>query len=265
MIATRFMMAIVILAMASPALCDTADITGVTFLGSSFDEVVERQSAGMESVFFGRSMLGNGLGNSIAIHPYVGFYGYEGILSGVGGSWHTTTLVPWDLGVGVGIIDLDFTSWTVAVSSGRQVWSNERATLALEGALGYQFIDEDPDRATAVIIDPPDPNGGYGPEVILDSFTFVHLMAHAVYTIDWWILRPVVDLGWVGTRYSLDGYEWEGGFPVTQGESRDDSDTSGKVTWGLGSALVIDRVILFGGVKVVGDAGLFQVNVGFEF
>jgi hypothetical protein len=38
-----------------------------------------------------------------------------------------------------------------------------------------------------------------------------------------------------------------------------------RATFGLGAALDIERAILFGGLKVAKDAGVMQVNVGFEF
>lgn len=238
---------------------------GVTSFASSFEDIVDRQSAGVESALFSVPVPAEARGHSVAVHPVVGFYGSDGILSGVSASYHTSRLVPWDVGVHAGVLDLDIVTWTVAVSSGRTVWNNERSAIVLEGAVGYQFMDEKSGERTAVSLSAGEFGAGTGDDVLLDSFVFVHSMARAVYSIDLWLLRPIVDIGWVGTWYHLDGTEWDGSFPLTDGAPRDESGTTGKITFGLGAGLNVDRAILFGGVRFVDDAGLFQASVGLTF
>jgi len=219
----------------------------------------------MESAFLGEPLPGNRYGYSIAVHPGIGFYGSESIVGVMSGSFHTSRIVPWDVGVSVGAMDLDVATWTIAVSTGRPVWNNERSEIAIEGVVGYQFMDGR-SRDTGIRLDPPDPFGaGYSPDTLFDTFRLGHVMMHAVYTVDLWLLRPVLDFGWVGTAYRFEGNDWDGDFPVTRGASREESGFRGKVSWGLGAALDIDHAILFGGFKGGREAVVFQVNVGMEF
>lgn len=255
----RYLLALLLSAAAAPA---SAGVTGLT---ASLDEIVDRHSIGMESAFLGEPLPGNRYGNSIAIQPGIGFYGNESILGALSGTWHTSKIVPWDVGLCVGALDLDVSSWTVAVSTGRPVWSNDFSEIAVEGVAGYQFMDGR-SRDTAIRLDPPDPfGGGYRSDTLFDSFRLGHLMIHAVYAIDLWLLRPVVDIGWVGTAYRFQGNEWDGSFPLIRGDERTESGFNGKTTWGLGAALDIDHAILFGGFKVGREAAVFQTSVGVEF
>jgi hypothetical protein len=145
----------------------TPAFAGVTGLTATLDEVVERHSLGMESAFLGEPLPGNRYGNSIAVQPGIGFYGSESIVGVLSGTFHTSHLAPWDIGLSVGVLDLDVSSWTVAVSTGTPVWSNERSEIVVEGVAAYQFMDRR-SRDTAIRLDPPDPVGGYRAETLFD-------------------------------------------------------------------------------------------------
>lgn len=238
---------------------------GYTSLSATVDELARRQSAGMESALFGDRTLVEPYGHSVAVHPFIGAYATDGILSGISASWHTTRLVPWEVGLGAAVLDLDVTTWTFVVSSGRRVWSNERSAVALEGALGYQFMTERSGEGTFIRFEEVDPTGAAPTEFLIDSFDLFHAMVSAIYTIDLGILRPVVDVGWVATTYRLDGNEWDGTLPPAPGASASEDGGASKVTFGLGAALDVPRAIVFGGMKVIDDAALFQATLGFDF
>lgn len=238
---------------------------GVTELSSSVDDIVARQSAGLESAFFGHRIPGDPYGHVVTIQPFVGGYGSDGILSGVGFSWHTARLLPWDVGASVGFMDLDLKTWTVAVSSGTEVWRGSRSTLMLEGAAGYQFLSERQGDDVSIHLEDQRFPDAPGDQILLDSFDLFHFMVHAAYALDLWALHPSVDVAWVATTYRLEGAVWDGAFPIAPAEQRDDDGSTAKVTYGLGISLDIRRAVVFGGVRIVDDAAFFQANLGFRF
>jgi hypothetical protein len=237
---------------------------GYTSLSATVDELAKRQSTGMESVLFGDRSLAEPYGYSVAVHPFIGAYATDGVLSGIAASWRTSRLLPWEVGLGAAVLDLDVTTWTFVVSSRSRVWSGGRSAVAVAGALGYQFMTESND-GTFIRFEEVDPTGAAPTEFLIDSFHLFHAMASAVYTTDLWILCPVVDVGWVGTTYRLDGNEWDGTLPPAPGAPASEDGGTSKVTFGLGAALDVPRAVLFGGLKVIDDAALFQATLGFDF
>lgn len=238
---------------------------GYTSLSATVEELSRRQSVGIESVLFGDRTLVEPHGQSVAANAFIGVYGSDGILSGVAASWRTSRLLPWEVGVGAAFLDLDVNTWTFVISSRSRVWSGGRSAVALEGALGYQFMTERSGDATFIRFEEVDPTGAAPTEFLIDSFHLFHAMVGAVYTTRLWILCPVVDVGWVGTTYRLDGNEWDGGLPPAPGASRRADGGVSKVAFGLGAALDVPRAILFGGMKVIDDAAIVQATLGFDF
>jgi len=238
---------------------------GVVIPSATIDEYADWQSIGVESAFFGPALPASGFGNSVTVHPALGGYGTEGILVGASAMWHTTNLVPWNMGASVGVVDLDLAgaTWTVALSSGRELWSSGRSSLAIEGALAYQFLTEDSNNELAFELG--DPDFASGELVIVDKFRWVHVMAHAMYSLDLGFLTPMVEVGFTGTRYQMHGNVWDGVSPIAGGGSRSERGGVGSPTVGLGVSLNTRGAVLFTGVKGSGGSGVFQVNVGGRF
>jgi hypothetical protein len=241
----------------------TPAFAGTTLLSMSVDEVGERQSATLQTALFGdHGLLAPGR-QSVAVHPFVGGYDEDGILSGVAVSWNARWNSPWVVGVNAGAMDLGIGTWTVGVSAGRDVWTRGGSSLLVQGAIAYQRMGGGGD--TAAYSEPYDRDAFDHPVVLLESFTLGHAALHAVFTADLWVFRPVADIAWVGTTYRFDGDETAGPLLSDPMTPRDGRNQSSKMTFGLGAALDVERAILFGGLTVAGDYAVFQVNVGFVF
>lgn len=241
-------------------LCTSAPVrAGVVTPSTTIDEYADRQSVGIESAFFGPALPASTLGHSLAVHPALGGHGSEGLLAGASVVWHTTELVPWDMGVSVGVVDFDLAgvTWTLALSSGKELWRGDRASLAVEAAMGYQFLADDPNDELAF---------ESGETILVDQFDLVHLMAHAMYSLDLKYFTPMVEAGFTGTHYRMDGWVWDGSFPITREDSRSERGGVGSATFGLGVSLNTPKALLFAGVKSsTGRAGVVQVSLGLRF
>lgn len=252
-LAALFIMA----ASSTPALC------GYTSVSSPLEEIVERQSLGLEAALLGDHMvLGQGQ-QSVALHPFFGGYGEDGIMAGLAASWHTTKLLPWEVGVNASAVDADVQTWQVGISVQRQVWQRGRLATLLQGCVAYQALMDSKDNPTSIYLDQRDP-WTLEDEVLLDTFTFGHAVVNAVVTADLQLVRTILDLSWVGTAYHFDAFECDRDCFET-GAPRGDGGRVSRFTWGLAASLGLRPAILSGGFKVSNDAAIFQITVGVAF
>jgi hypothetical protein len=236
---------------------------GVTLPTSSIEEIAGRQPVGMLSALFGPALPAAELGNSVTFNVGLGGYDVDAIFGVLGGSWHTSRVLPWNAGLAVSVTDVNITTWSIALSSGTEVWQSGRSSLGIEGAVGYQFFVEDSDRFTVIFLG--DYESGIGEDVLVDSFRFLHGYVHAVYSLDLSLITPVIDFGIIGTRYGLQANVWDHSFPVTPGEPQSVDGGEISTSLGVGVSLNTQPLILFGGVKGVNEAVFFQGSVGLAF
>lgn len=237
---------------------------GYKILSSTFDDVVARESVGMETGLFGDRTFREQYPQTIALQPMLGvFGGSSSTLSGAGASYHTTRFAPWDFGAGVSLLDLDIRTWTFAVSMGYRAWSHGRSLVLFDGGLGYQFMHNASGDNTAIRLDRA--GNPAGDLVLIDSFDFFHAALQGTFTTQVAFFHPMVSVGWVGTRYRFDAKGWDGSFPVTQGAPRHENGTTANATFGVGASVDVHRASLFGGVRAVQDAVVFQLNLGLVF
>ena len=236
---------------------------GVTLPSSSIEEIAERQAVGMLSALFGPALPAAELGNSVTFNAGLGGYDVDALFGVLGGSWHSSRILPWNAGLAISVTDVNITTWSFALSSGVEVWESGRSSLAIEGAVGYQYFVEDSGGFTIVFLG--DYESGIGEDVLIDSFRFVHGFVHAVYSLDLHLLTPVIDFGIVGTRYGLEANVWDGNFPVTPGEPQSVDGGEISTSLGVGVSLNTQPLILFGGVRGVKEAVFFQARVGLAF
>lgn len=236
---------------------------GYSIISSTFDDVVGRESAGMETGLFGDRAFRDVDPQTIAIQPVAGAYGGSGTLSGVGASWHTTRFAPWDFGAAATMLDVEFRTWTFALSTGYRAWSHGRSLVLLEGALGYQRMANRPGDYTAIRLDAP--GNPAGDLVLMDSFDFFHGLVQATYTTQVSFFHPVVYVAFVGTRYRFDAAKWDGALPVSRGARRHETGDATTATLGIGASVDIHRANIFGGVRAVQDAAVFQLGLGLVF
>jgi len=238
-------------------------MAGVSIPTSSIEEIASRQPVGMLSTLFGPPLPAADLGNSVALNAGLGGYDVDALFGVLGGTWHSSRILPWNAGLAISITDVNVTTWSVALSSGAELWRSGRQSLAIEGALGYQFFVEDSNDFTAIEFE--EDESGVSEDVLIDSFRLLHAYAHAVYALDLHLLTPVIDLGFVGTHYEFEGSVWNGDFPVTRGDRRSADGNDISTSLGVGAFLNTRPLILFGGVKGVNEAVFFQATVGLAF
>ena len=245
---------LLLLALAGPARSQT------TFLGSQLDEIVDRASVGMQANLFGPSLTTREARWSVAVRPFIGVYGSDGILGGIGVAVHTARWSPWNLGVGFTQFEADVPTWTLAVSADRRTHDGRYVDVDVGVAAGYQHGPTG-DGRYLVVEDP----FGTRREVLIESLRLGHALLRVAGTLDLWFLRPTLEIAAVFTSHHVDGVEWDAIDRAGTGGERDDSGSDTKLTFGLGLGLDVAPAIVFAGLGVAGDAGYFQVAFGAAF
>ncbi len=250
----------------SPAIAFAqATFGGYTTLSNGLDNVAEMQSVGLEAALFGPHLFLEDGAQAVTGHVFVGGYGENGILAGAAASYQIARRGPWGFGASAAFSDADVYNWTIGLNLQRPLWESKRTTLLVQGAVARQWLAEGAGSPTAVYFEyrgfPDNPRD----LVLIDDFSLTHGFVHAIYQIRWGFLEPIVDVGWVGTYYSLDGRECGDGSCFEPGATRSRNGAVQKMTFGAGAALRLDRVAAFSGVKVNLAAAMFLVSLTVDF
>lgn len=239
-------------------------ISGYLELTSSIDELIERQSLGLEALYFGgQGFLGAG---RTAVTPYAFFggYDYEGIMVGTGASVQTEALLPFGAGLGFGLTDADFLTWTVSLNAQEQLELSSSSGLLIQGVFAYQRLTEGRSDHYAIYLQPavwPDTPQGL---ILFDTLGWYTFYFHAVYELRWRFVKPLLDVGWLVSRYSYDGYEC-GLDCFDPGADTSGSGTVTGGTFGLGLSLDAKALQLFGGLKWTDAGAVFPVSLTIRF
>ena len=235
-------------------------IAGYAELTASIDELVERQSLGLEAVYFGgQGFLEKG---RTAVTPYAFFggYDYEGIMTGTGASVQTEALLPFGVGLGFGLTDADFLTWTVSLNAQEQLELSSWSGLLVQGVLSYQRLTEGRSDHYAVYLHPavwPDTPQDL---ILFDTLGWYTFYFHAVFEARWWFVKPLLDIGWLASRYSYDGYEC-GLDCFDTGANTSGSGTVTGGTVGFGLSLDAKALQVFGGLKWTDAGAILPVSL----
>jgi hypothetical protein len=259
-----FVLILLILSVLSSPAVGQPDVTGYAQLTSSLDELVERQSLGLEALYFGGQGLLDTSRTSITPYVFVGGYDYEGIMTGLGASVQTEALLPFGVGLGFGLTDADFLTWVLALNGQKQVGLTSWSSMLLQGAVAYQRLTEGRSDYYSVWLDyavwPETPEG----QVLLEDLGWYTFYFHAVFEARWRFIKPLVDIGWLASRYSYTGYECEYDcFDPGQITSGDGTVTGG--TFGFGLSLDANVLQMFGGIKWTDAGAIFPVSLTIRF
>jgi hypothetical protein len=255
-------------AVMSTALVSFADsqpvVGGYTILNASFDELVERQSLGLQAMYFGgQGILDDGQ-TSVTPYAFLGFYGYESIMGGLGGSVQTEALLPLGIGAGFGVMDADLRTYAFGINAHKQVTPSTWSSLLLQGVGAYQWKSKARGDYTAIYLKPalwPDNPEGL---VLFDDFDWFSAYFHAVFEARWHFVKPLLDFGWLANYYRYTGYECDrdcfGPGNVTSGNGNVSS-----FTFGVGVSLELEALKAFGGIKGNGSDAIFLVSLSISF
>ena len=247
-----------------PALGQSTITGGYTLLLDSFDELVERQTLGLEAMYFG----GQGLQKSglTAVTPYafLGGYGYEAFMTGAGASVQTEALFPIGVGLGFGVTDADFMTWAVSVNAQKQVGPKSWYSVLLQGAAGYQQMSDYRNGNYGVYLQPAEwPDTPQDP-ILFDDLSWISVYFHAVLEVDWGFVKPLVDIGWLASSYRYSGYEC-GADCFQPGEPTSGDGVVSGGTFGVGLSLDGGPIQIFGGIRR-NDAGtILPVSMTIRF
>jgi hypothetical protein len=239
-------------------------VHGYTELAATFDELVERQSLGLEAMYFGgQGILEDGK-TSITPYAFLGFYGYEAIMGGFGASVQTEALLPIGIGAGFGVMDADLRSYTLGLNAQKRFDRSTWATLLLQGAVGYQRKSDDRGKYYAIYLKPAEWPETPQDLVLFDKLSWYSAYVHAVFEARWSILKPLLDIGWLATHYRYSGYECDRDCLQPGGSASGNGMVYG-LTFGVGVSLDIGSLQVFGGIKG-SDAGvIFPVSLALMF
>jgi opacity protein-like surface antigen len=251
------------MAMASP-LRGQPDIHGYAMFNATLDELVQRHTLGAEAIYFGgQGVLEDGR-TSVAPYAFLGFYEYEGIMAGVGASVQTEALLPLGVGAGFGLVDADIKAYAVTVNAQERVDLSTWSTLLLQGAVAYQWKGGDRVDYFALYLKPavwPE-----SPEdlILVDNLNWYSAYVHAVFEVRWSILKPLLDIGWMATRYRYTGYEC--GLDCFQiGNGTSGSGSLSGFTVGVGLSLELGALQAFGGIMGSDVGTIFPVSLAIVF
>jgi hypothetical protein len=239
-------------------------VTGYAQLTSPVDELIERQSLGLEAIYFGGQGLQDSARTSITPYGFFGGYGSDGIMTGAGISVETDALLPVGVGLGFGLTDADFLTWALSLDAHKQFRTTPWSGLLVQGVFGYQRLTEGRSDYYAIWLDyaewPDTPEG----QVLLEDLGWYTFYVHAVFEARWRFVKPLLDIGWRGSSYSYNGYECEiDCFDPGAGTSGDGSVTGGTV--GLGLSLDAGALQAFGGLKWTDGSAIFPVSLTIVF
>jgi len=234
---------------------------GITLLGSTLEEIVDRHSLMVEASLFGPHLFLEDRARSVAIGGMLGFYAYEGVMGGVVASYQEGTWRPWTWGAGAGYLNDggSVRSWSLAASAGQELWRAGRSTLLLQGALAYQHVGHPRGQHSTIALEPG------GDTAFLGAVDLGHVFLHAVARARLLGLEPLLDLGWLGSWYGFEGRDYVDATPFEPGSSRSTSGSVGEWCGGGGLAIGLGRMMLFAGLKHHRGGSLFLATLGARF
>jgi hypothetical protein len=239
-------------------------VSGYAQLTSTIDELVERQSLGLEAMYFGgQGFLDDG---RTAVTPY-GFFGgyeYEGIMAGAGVSVQTEALLPFGVGLASGLTDADFLTWSLALNAQERVELTTWSTFLVQGVFGYQRLTEGRNDYYAVYLHPAEWPDTPEDQILFDAFGWYTFYIHAVIEARWRFVKPMIDFGWLASRYRYTGYECGLDCFDPGGSTAGDGTVTGG-TVGFGLSLDADAFRVFGGLKWTDAGAIFPVSLSIIF
>jgi len=239
-------------------------ISSYTQLSASFDELVERQSLGLEAMYFGgQGLLDTG---QTAITPYVfvGGYDSEGIMTGLGASVQTEALLPFGVGLGFGLTDADFMTWSLGLNAQKQVGRTSWSSVLLQGVLAYQRMNDYRNSNFAIYLQPAEWPDTPQDQILFDSLGWYTVYLHAVFEARWKFIKPLVDIGWLVSNYRYSGYECEYDCFQPGAETSGNGTVTGG-TFGIGVSLDANVLRAFGGLKWTDAGAIFPVSLTIKF
>ena len=131
----------------------------------------------------------------------------------------------------------------------------------MQGAIGYQRTYNEEAEPTAFFIYgdiyPRPPNNT---EILVDRFAWNHCFIHTVFRAKLFFIHPILDVGWILTRYSYRGFEC-----VTNcsqlGGTKKGSGIIYKPTFGGGVSLDFKILRLFSGIESGPEGGFLLANL----
>ena len=124
----------------------------------------------------------------------------------------------------------------------------KRTTLLVQGVVAYQHKLDDSDHPAGLSLTPV---GTYEiPEdfVLFDGFNWAHLYIHTVLKYKYHFLEPMIDIGWLFSRYSWTGYDCASDCFTADSPASGDG-TASRVSFGTGLTLDLGSVELFAGIQ----------------
>ena len=181
-----------------------------------------------------------------------------------GASVQTEALLPLGVGAGFGVIDADVRSYTFALNAQKKFAPTAWSKLLLQGVGAIESKSGERGRYYAIYLKPaqwPDTPEGL---VLFEDLVWYSFYLHAVVEAKWRIVKPLVDIGWLASRYRYTGYEC-GDDCFQLGPSTSGHGTIDHLTFGLGVSLDVGPIQLFGGFVGTGGEGVIPVSLNIEF
>ncbi len=215
-------------------------------------------------MYFGGQGILDTAQTSVTPYAFIGGYGYDAIMAGVGASVQTEALLPMGTGLGVGFVDADFQTWFLGLNAQKQHDLTTWSTVLLQGAVAYQRKLEDQNHYHAVYLNPAEWPETPQDLVLFENLSWYTAYIHAVFEAKWKFVEPLVDIGWLGAFYHYSGYECDYDC-FDPGETTSGDGTVSGVTFGVGLSLDIGVLQIFGGIRGSEAGTILPVSVTMKF